>query len=56
MKLNNKKIEEQLTNKDLLNKIEQFNKKLLKESCSDVPHAFWHRKKHMQSIYLMLKN
>ena len=31
-------------------KIKQFNETLLKEICSEVPHAFWHRKKHMINL------
>ena len=39
-----KRIEEQLTNKSLLDSIRQFSDKLTKEICSDFPNAFWHRK------------
>lgn len=45
-----KRIEEQLTDDKLQNKIKQFNNRLLKEICSDVPHAFWHRKKHIVNL------
>ena len=45
-----KRIEDQLTSDKLQSKIKQFNKTLLKEICSEVPHAFWHRKKHMINL------
>lgn len=52
MKFKYKRIEEQLTDNNLQNKIKQFNKTLLKEICSDIPHAFWHRKKHIVNLPL----
>ena len=42
-----KKIEEELTNSKLQSKIEDFAYMLFKEVCSDLPHAFWHRKRHI---------
>ena len=45
-----KRIEEQLTNKSLLDSIRQFSDKLTKEICSDLPNAFWHRKQHIVKL------
>ena len=40
-----KKIAEQISNKLLQSKIDNFQKMLIDDICSDVPNAFWHRKK-----------
>jgi hypothetical protein len=45
-----KKISEQLADKLLQSKISAFNKKIVDTVCSDLPKAFWHRKKHIVSL------
>ena len=44
--LRHKKIEEQLTCKIIQTEIKELEEKLKKEVCSDLPTAFWHRKRH----------
>ena len=44
--LKHKKIEEQLTCKIVQAEIREFEEKLKQEVCSDLPTAFWHRKRH----------
>ena len=44
------KIAEQLSNKLLQSKIDNFQK-LLIDDCSDVPNAFWHRRKHIIDLF-----
>ena len=39
------KIGEQISDKLLQSKIDNFQKMLIDDVCSDVPNAFWHRKK-----------
>ena len=41
-----KKVEDQLTCKNIQTKIRKFKEKLQQEVCSDLPTAFWHRKRH----------
>ena len=41
-----KKIEEQLTCKNIQIEIKKFEEKLKQEVCYDLPIAFWHRKRH----------
>ena len=41
-----KKVEEQITCKDIQAEIRKFEEKLKQEVCSDLPTAFWHRKRH----------
>ena len=41
-----KRIEEQLACKNTQNEINKFEEKLKHEVCSDLPTAFWHRKRH----------
>ena len=41
-----KKIAEQLSDKLLLSKIDNFHKILINDVYSDIPNAFWHRKRH----------
>ncbi|KAM3700255.1 hypothetical protein ACJW30_05G084400 [Castanea mollissima] len=41
-----KKVEDQLTCKTLQEEIRKFEEKLKQEVCSDLPTAFWHRKRH----------
>ena len=45
-----KKIAEQISNKLLQSKIDNFQKILIDDVCSDVPNAFWHRKKHIVGL------
>ena len=45
-----KKITEQLYDKLLQSKIDNFQKMLINDVCSDVPNAFWHRKKHIVDL------
>ena len=48
--INHRRIEEQLTNKSLLETINIFQKKLVNDICSDIPNAFWHRKQHIVKL------
>ena len=50
-----KRIAEQLANKLLQSKIDNFQKKLIGDVCSNVPNAFWHRKKNILLTCLILK-
>ena len=45
-----KKIAEQISNKLLQSKIDNFQKMLIDNVCFDVPNAFWHRKKHIVDL------
>ena len=45
-----KKIVEQLSNKLLQSKINNFHKILINDICSNIPNAFWHRKKHIVNL------
>ena len=45
-----KKIAKQISNKLLQSKIDNFQKMLIDNVCSDVPNAFWHRKKHIVDL------
>ena len=45
-----KKITEQLFDKLLQSKIDNFQKMLINDVCFDVPNAFWHRKKHIVDL------
>jgi hypothetical protein len=45
-----KKIEEQLQNKELIQKINNFKDHFEKEVCSNIPNAFWKRKKHVVQL------
>ena len=45
-----KKIVEQIADKLLQSKIDNFLKMLIGDVCSDVPNAFWHRKKHIVDL------
>jgi hypothetical protein len=49
-KVKYKKISEQLTDKLLQSKISAFNDKIFEIVCSNLPNAFWHRKKHIVSL------
>ena len=44
------RIEEQLQNPSLLLKIKDFSELIKKRICSDLPNAFWERKKHIISL------
>jgi hypothetical protein len=45
-----KRIEEQLSRKILQQKIQFFENRIKSEVCSDLPTAFWHRKKYTVSL------
>ena len=45
-----KKIAKQISDKLLQSKIDNFQKILIDDVCSDVPNAFWHRKKHIVDL------
>jgi hypothetical protein len=45
-----KKIAEQVSDKLLQSKISAFNNKIVDTICSELPNAFWHRKKHIVSL------
>ena len=45
-----KKIAEQISDKLLQSKIDNFQKSLINDVCSDVRNAFWHRKKHIVDL------
>ncbi|KAG2684687.1 hypothetical protein I3760_10G086900 [Carya illinoinensis] len=45
-----KRISDNLHDPLLRSKIEDFQKTLISEVCSDIPNAFWHRKKHVVSL------
>ena len=48
--LNYRGIEEQLKNKTLIKRIALFEEKLKRIVCSNLPTAFWHRKRHVVSL------
>ena len=45
-----RKIVDQLSDKLLQSKIDNFYKILINDVCSDIPNAFWHRKKHIVNL------
>jgi hypothetical protein len=45
-----KRIAQQLSDKLLQSKIVALNKKLVDTVCSELPNAFWHRKKHIVAL------
>jgi len=45
-----KRVEEQLSQETLQQRIQLFEDRIKSEVCSDVPTAFWHRKKHTVSL------
>jgi hypothetical protein len=45
-----KKIAKQLSDKLLQSKISAFNNKIVDTVCSELPNAFWHRKRHIFSL------
>ena len=45
-----KKIAEQLSDKILQSKIDNFRKTLINDVCSYIPNAFWHRKRHIVNL------
>ena len=45
-----KKIVEQLSDKLLQSKINNFQKILVNDVCFDIPNAFWHRKRHIVNL------
>ena len=46
----NKKIVEQLSDKLLQSKIDNFQKILVNDVCPVIPNAFWHRKRHIDHL------
>ena len=49
-----KKIVEQLSDKLLQFKIDNFQKLLIDDVCFDVPNAFWHRRKHIVDLFYVI--
>jgi hypothetical protein len=47
MFLKHKRIEEQLKDPLLQQKIKNFQEKIESEICANIPNAFWHRKNHV---------
>ncbi|KAK9984399.1 hypothetical protein SO802_033924 [Lithocarpus litseifolius] len=45
-----KMVEEQLTCKNIQEEIKKFEERLKQEVCSDLPTAFWHRKRHKVAL------
>ncbi|KAG2716174.1 hypothetical protein I3760_03G111600 [Carya illinoinensis] len=45
-----KRVSDNLHDPLLRSKIEDFQKTLISEICSEIPNAFWHRKKHVVSL------
>ncbi|GAV92364.1 LOW QUALITY PROTEIN: zf-CCHC domain-containing protein, partial [Cephalotus follicularis] len=48
--LSNKKRENQLPDSQIKEKILSLKNNIIKNLCSDLPNAFWHRKRHMVSL------
>ncbi|GAV92608.1 LOW QUALITY PROTEIN: hypothetical protein CFOL_v3_35986, partial [Cephalotus follicularis] len=48
--LSNKKLENQLQNSQINEKIDSLKNNIIKNLCSDLTDAFWHRKRHMVSL------
>ncbi|GAV89410.1 hypothetical protein CFOL_v3_32825, partial [Cephalotus follicularis] len=48
--LSNKKLENQLQDSQIKEKIDSIKNNMIKNLCSDLPDAFWHRKRHMVSL------
>ncbi|GAV92387.1 Peptidase_A3 domain-containing protein, partial [Cephalotus follicularis] len=48
--LSNKKLEHQLQTSQIKEKIDSLKNNMINNLCSDLPDAFWHRKRHMVSL------
>jgi hypothetical protein len=48
--LKHKRIEEQLKDPLLQQKIKNFQEKIESEICANIPNAFWHRKNHVVQL------
>ncbi|GAV92073.1 hypothetical protein CFOL_v3_35457 [Cephalotus follicularis] len=48
--LSNKKLENQLQNSQIKEKIGSLKNSIVNNLCSDLPDVFWHRKRHMLSL------
>ncbi|GAV78783.1 hypothetical protein CFOL_v3_22248, partial [Cephalotus follicularis] len=48
--LSNKKLEHQLQTSQIKQKIDSLKNNIIKNLCSDLPDAFWHKKRHMISL------
>ncbi|GAV59039.1 LOW QUALITY PROTEIN: hypothetical protein CFOL_v3_02572, partial [Cephalotus follicularis] len=48
--VSNKKLENQLHNSQIKETIDSLKNNIIKNLCSDLPDAFWHRKRHMVSL------
>ncbi|GAV65079.1 Peptidase_A3 domain-containing protein [Cephalotus follicularis] len=48
--LSNKRFKNQLQNSQIKEKILSLKNNIIKNLCSDLPDAFWHRKRHMVSL------
>ena len=50
MELSYKRVDEKLSSKSYQSDIRKFEEELKQEVCSDLPTAFWHRKKHKVAL------
>ncbi|GAV91228.1 hypothetical protein CFOL_v3_34627, partial [Cephalotus follicularis] len=48
--VSNKKLENQLQTSQIKEKIDSLKNNIINNLCSDLPDAFWHRKRHMVSL------
>ncbi|GAV75258.1 hypothetical protein CFOL_v3_18737 [Cephalotus follicularis] len=48
--VSNKKLENQLQTSQIKEKIDSLKNNIINNPCSDLPDAFWHRKRHMVSL------
>ncbi|GAV92318.1 hypothetical protein CFOL_v3_35698 [Cephalotus follicularis] len=48
--LSNKKLENQSQDSQIKEKIDSLKNSIINNLCSDLPDAFWHRKRHMVSL------
>ncbi|GAV89606.1 hypothetical protein CFOL_v3_33020, partial [Cephalotus follicularis] len=48
--VSNKKLEQQLQTSQIKEKINSLKNNIINNLCSDLPDAFWHRKRHMVSL------
>ncbi|GAV67802.1 hypothetical protein CFOL_v3_11306, partial [Cephalotus follicularis] len=48
--VSNKKLEQHLQTSQIREKINSLKNNIINNLCSDLPNAFWHRKRHMVSL------
>ncbi|GAV61911.1 hypothetical protein CFOL_v3_05436, partial [Cephalotus follicularis] len=48
--VSNKKLKQQLQTSQIKEKINSLKNNIINNLCSDLPNAFWHRKRHMMSL------